>query len=103
MSIIYVSRFTEIMAHCRKSHFGLLPAALLFELLDLLLGIWSAAGRRSALGMNVIIQVALAIALVGGINAWSFRHYKRYDLTRDRVFTIDPNVASELKKLSGET
>jgi hypothetical protein len=82
---------------------GGLAVALLFELLDLLLGIWSAAGRRSALGMNVIIQVALAIALVGGINAWSFRHYKRYDLTRDRVFTIDPNVASELKKLSGET
>jgi hypothetical protein len=69
---------------------------------------WQAAGRRSALGMNVLVQIALAVAILAGINFWSFDyyrqgHYERWDCTRDRAFTLPENVAAELKKLSGET
>lgn len=85
-----------------------LAIGLLVIVLEFLLGVRQAAGRRSALGTNVFIQVALAIAILIGINVWSFDlaregHYARWDCTRDRAFTLPDNVVSELKKLRGET
>jgi hypothetical protein len=87
---------------------GGLAVALLVLLLELLTGTRVSAGRRSAFGLNVGIQVALASALLVGINVWSFDyyrrgHYVRWDCTRDRSFTLPPQVAAELKKLRGET
>src|SRR5438876_1541604 len=49
-------------------------AALAF-LLELVVGLKNAAGRRSAVGGNVIVQIALAVILVAGLNVWSFGHF----------------------------
>jgi len=61
------------------------------------------SSRRSAVGINVAVQVALATALLVGANLFSFKHYERYDCTRDRIFTIDPSIREQLAKLQGVT
>lgn len=81
---------------------GAAGAAVVF-LIDTLVGIGTSAGRRSVLGFNVIVQVALAVVLLVGVNVWSFQNYRRWDVTRDQRFTIDPRIAAELRKLSGNT
>src|SRR5262245_13865428 len=55
---------------------GLGVAAVLF-VLSLLLTVGGSAGRRSAFGMNVLVQVTLAAILLVGVNVFSFRHYAR--------------------------
>src|SRR5437660_12455530 len=54
--------------------------ALLVEALAILA---LAAGRRSAFGLNAVLQVILAAVLLVGINYYSFAHYLRADWTRD--------------------
>jgi hypothetical protein len=77
--------------------------ALLVLALEALLGMFQAAGRRSALGTNVLVQIALVVALVVGANIWSFRNYRRYDLTKSRAFTLRPELVEQLRQLRGET
>jgi hypothetical protein len=62
-----------------------------------------AFSRRGALGLNVFLQIVLAAALLAGINAFSLFYYQRFDLTRDREFTIPNDVQQQLSRLSGET
>src|SRR5262249_42991816 len=76
---------------------------LLVLLLEVLFSLRNATGRRSALGSNVVLQIALAIVLVVGVNVWSFSHFKRWDFTRDRAFTLAPELAKQLQELRGET
>ena len=87
---------------------GGLAIGLVVILFEFLAGVRQTAGRRSAMGMNVIVQVAMVVAILIGINVWSFDykhqgHYIRWDCTRDRAFTLPDNVVKELKKLRGET
>jgi hypothetical protein len=81
---------------------GGLGLAIVTLVLDLIVGVFSAAGRRSVLGFSVILQVALAVTLLVGVNVFSFQHYSRCDLTRDRVFTLKPETVAELKKLRSD-
>lgn len=62
-----------------------------------------AAGRRSAFGGNVVAQLGLAIALLIGLNAYSYRHYLRFDVTRNQQFTLPGELQDNLRKLQGET
>jgi hypothetical protein len=76
-------------------------AAVAFALLvELLVVVRFFAGRRSAFGLNAALQVALAVALVVGFNAWSFSHHLRFDWTRDGQFTLPPPVRAELMQLA---
>jgi hypothetical protein len=77
--------------------------ALVIFLVDAMAALFRAAGRRSALGVNVIVQTGLAAILLVGVNAFSFHHYRRWDLTRDQVFTLRPEIADQLRQLRGET
>jgi hypothetical protein len=70
---------------------------------ELLAALGRAAGRRSAAGVSSLVQVALAAALVIGVNVYSFEHYLRIDTTRDRLFTLPPDVVKQLQQLRGET
>jgi hypothetical protein len=81
---------------------GVAVAVVLF-VIDMFIGVGSSAGRRSALGFNVILQVGLAVALLVVVNLFSFDHYHRCDFTRDQQFTIRPDVANDLRKLHGKT
>jgi hypothetical protein len=75
--------------------------------LAVILEIKGAAGlvlsRRGALGSNVFVQILLAAGLLAVVNGFSFSHYIRLDVTRDREHTIDPALREQLGRLRGET
>ncbi len=40
--------------------------------------------HRFQIGLNVIVQVAIAIVLAAMVNYLGFEHYRRWDYSRDR-------------------
>lgn len=82
---------------------GGVAAALLAVLVEALVAIRVVTGRRSAVGMNVAVQLALALALLVGVNVYSYRHYLRVDWTRDRQFTLPTELRDQLSQLKDET
>src|SRR6202011_515230 len=70
--------------------------ALAVLLIEVLAGSRKAAFRRSAGGFNAAVQVLLALALLTGLNAFSFTHFRQIDCTRDRQFTLDESVQDQL-------
>ena len=60
------------------------------------------AARRSAFGFNALVQIALAAALLIGVNVYSHFHYYRLDWTQDRQFTLDERTQAELRQLRGK-
>ncbi len=79
---------------------GLLLLTLLVEMRGLVGSVFS---QRGAMGSNVALQLALALALLVGINVFSFEYYQRFDCTSDHIFTIDKDIRRELEQLRGET
>ena len=79
---------------------GLIGLAILFEFPG-----WMKqfASRRGAMGANVIFQCALAVGLLGGVNWFAAKHYRRFDLTENREFTLPQDVREQLANLRGET
>src|SRR5215203_4166436 len=59
--------------------------ALLYLMLN---GLGTFAARRNFAKSNSALQTSLAVVLLVGINVYSFRHYLRFDRTRDRQFTL---------------
>ena len=43
---------------------------------------------RWQIGVNVLIQVALVVLLAAMVNALAFRHYKRWDHSRDQKYAL---------------
>jgi hypothetical protein len=82
-------------------------AAALALLVELFRGILLTAGKRSAFGVNAAAQVALAVAITAGINAYSFDHYCRWDWTRDKQFTLSAHlpesILEQLRQLQTDT
>jgi hypothetical protein len=74
-------------------------AALLALLIEALVFLRQAAGRRSVFGANAMLQVALAAVLLVGVNVYSFRHYVRLDTTRDQQFTLPADLQAQLRQL----
>ena len=60
-------------------------------------------GKRTAIGLNTVVQVAAATVLLVAVNALSFTNYWRQDATRDRRFTLAPDLVAELKRLRAES
>lgn len=78
--------------------------AVALALLGEIRGMMEAAfSHRGAAGANVAVQVLLASALVVGANVFSFMHYKRFDCTEARTFTLDPAIREKLSQLRGDT
>jgi hypothetical protein len=80
-----------------------LVAGLFALIVEMIIVLRLAAGRRSAYGFNSAVQLALAIALVIGVNVFSFQHYQRYDWTSNQQFTLPADLQENLHKLQGET
>ncbi len=57
---------------------------------------------RLGIGFNVVLQVALGIAICLGINFLSFRSYSRWDLSPSGGFTLSSSTENFLRKLSKE-
>ena len=74
--------------------------ALLFEVRGLTKAV---ASHRGLFGVNVLLQITLALALVIGANVYSFEHFRRFDLTRGQIFTLDEETRKQLEQLRGET
>jgi hypothetical protein len=103
---------------------------LLFALLvEALVVLFFAAGRRSAFGFNALLQAALALVLLVGVNLYSAGfsvpvpdflaswlgdrivsngrieskgHYARIDCTRGRSFTLPADLREQLARLDRE-
>jgi len=74
-------------------------AVLVALVIEVLGGLVLGVGRRTVAGTAATVGVAAAVALLVVVNVYSFTHYGRYDCTRDRRFTLKPELAAELGKL----
>jgi gliding motility-associatede transport system auxiliary component len=59
--------------------------------------------RRLSIASNVVLQLVAAVLLLVILNYFSFRHYLRWDLTRNQQFTLSDQTVSYLKSLRGKT
>ena len=74
-------------------------AVLVALVIELLGALFLGVGRRTVAGTAATVGVVAAVALLVIVNLYSFTHYARYDCTRDRRFTLKPELAAELGKL----
>ena len=58
--------------------------------------------RRLQIGLNVLVQIVLAIFLVIMINGFAFRHYKRWDFSRDQQYALSEKTKQFLKTVKGK-
>lgn len=77
---------------------GVVAIALLL-LHELFAGLFLVAGRKTIVGTNAALQIGLAAVLLVVVNAVSFTTHKRFDLTRDKQFTLPTDLVDELKRL----
>ena len=61
------------------------------------------SGNKTVVGTNAALQIALAIALLVVVNAIGFKHYYRFDKTRDHRFTIEPELKEQLGTLRSDS
>jgi hypothetical protein len=78
-------------------------AALLALLIEVVMVLFFVAARRSAIGFNAALQIALAAVLLVGVNVVAFLHPERVDCTRAQQFTLPKSIENDLRKLQGET
>jgi hypothetical protein len=77
--------------------------AVAFEIRSAHAPMLSARGR---MGSSTFLQVLLALILLVGVNAFSFFHHTRFDLTRDNDFSElrqNPTFRQDLARLTGDT
>ncbi|CAN5269087.1 hypothetical protein BH10PLA2_BH10PLA2_11850 [soil metagenome] len=94
------SRLVQVAVTCVAAGGALAALALLVELLSITSAM---LGRRGAFGFNATLQTLLAVALIVGVNWFSFQHYARYDWTRHRQFTLPAGIQEQLRGLKGQT
>ena len=56
--------------------------------------------KRAGIGLNVFIQVILALALFVGVNRLNYRHYWRWDLSPGQDYTLSEFTLNYLNSLS---
>ncbi|MBI1829840.1 MAG: hypothetical protein HYR84_00150 [Planctomycetes bacterium] len=61
------------------------------------------ASQRGAAGVNVLLQIGLAVFLVVSLNVYSFLNFKRFDWTANQAFTLKEELREKLSKLRGDT
>lgn len=89
-------------AVARQGALALLAGAALAGavlLLELVSAVFLSGTRRTAAGTSAAVGVLAALALLVVTNLYSYTHYRRIDTTRDKRFTLPPDIATELGKL----
>lgn len=56
--------------------------------------------RRLGIGLNVLLQVILSIAIFVGINRLNYRYYSRFDLSPQQTYTLSQATLNYLDKLT---
>src|SRR5205814_936767 len=57
---------------------------------------------RIRIGLNVLAQIVLILFLVAMVNSFSFRHYARWDFSRDQKYTLSDKTKRFLDTLKGK-
>src|SRR3954468_22994589 len=57
---------------------------------------------RWQIGVNVLIQVLLILFLAAMVNALAFRHYKRWDHSRDQKYALSDKTKRFLDSIKGK-
>jgi hypothetical protein len=94
------SRLVQVALTCMAAGAALAALALFIELLTVTS---TMLGRRGAFGFNATLQTLLAVALIAGVNWFSFQHYARFDWTRAHQFTLPVDIQNQLKSLKDPT
>jgi hypothetical protein len=55
--------------------------------------------KRFQIGVNVLLQLLLLVVLLGMINYLAFRHYKRWDLSRNKKHALSEQTVNVLQAL----
>jgi hypothetical protein len=71
--------------------------------IELLGGLLLVTGRRTAASATATAGTIAAVTLLIFVNAYSFTHHTRYDFTRDRQFTLPPELADRLRALRSDS
>src|SRR6266480_2261523 len=58
--------------------------------------------RRLQIGVNVLAQVVLLLLLALMINSISFKHYKRWDFSRDQKYALSDKTKRFLDSIKGK-
>ena len=56
--------------------------------------------QRFRIGLNVVVQLVLMLVLFGLVNYLASRHFKQWDYTFDRKFTLAGSTVDFLKKVT---
>lgn len=56
--------------------------------------------RRLSIGASVILQIALLTVIVALVNGYAFKHFKRFDFSRDRKYALSPRTKQYLASLT---
>src|SRR5262252_7545137 len=57
---------------------------------------------RIRIGLNVVIQIALILFLAAMVNSFAFKHYKRWDFSRDQKYALSDKTKRFLHTLKGK-
>jgi len=58
--------------------------------------------RRLQIGLNVLLQVVLVLFLVLMVNSIAFKHYKRWDFSRDQKYALSDKTKRFLNTIKGK-
>src|SRR5881398_3170330 len=57
---------------------------------------------RVRIGLNVVVQVVLILFLAAMVNSLAFKHYKRWDFSRDQKYALSDKTKRFLKTIKGK-
>src|SRR6266403_4700983 len=57
---------------------------------------------RLQIGVNVLIQVVLVLFVAAMVNGLAFRHYKRWDSSRDQKYALSDKTKRFLDSIKGK-
>src|SRR5438309_11756166 len=57
---------------------------------------------RIRIGLNVLAQTALILFLVAMVNSFAFKHYARWDFSRDQKYTLSDKTKRFVDTLKGK-
>src|SRR5213080_2999654 len=58
--------------------------------------------QRLQIGLNVLVQLILIFFLVSAVNWIGFRHYKRWDFSRDQKYALSDKTKRFLDSIKGK-
>src|SRR5881396_1263926 len=57
---------------------------------------------RVRIGLNVVVQIVLILFLAAMVNSFAFKHYKRWDFSRDQKYALSDKTKRFLETLKGK-